>query len=79
MWDSLDGNEKNSIKNSILTVMIDMERNVRRAAANVCFESFRLSLLFASLSFLEINGKELSRKYVRTSTIKIKLLGKCLF
>lgn len=35
MWDSVDGNSKNSIKNSILSVMIDNERNVRRAAANV--------------------------------------------
>ena len=59
IWDSLDGNCKSSIKNSILSVMIDSDRNVRRAAANVHMSRCRLCLQFASLSFQEMNGRAL--------------------
>lgn len=35
IWDSIDGNTKNVIKNSNLELLIDSDRNVRRAAANI--------------------------------------------
>lgn len=36
IWDTISGNMKNQVKISVLEVLIDNDRNVRRTAANVC-------------------------------------------
>lgn len=35
LWDNLQPNAKQNVKDAVLSVLIDQDRNIRRAAANI--------------------------------------------
>ena len=62
IWYTLTSANRSALKEMILGTMIDSNKPIRRAAANVRLILFRLLQQFAALNYHEINGLELPRK-----------------
>lgn len=62
LWSTLSTPSRSAFKDVVLNTLLDREKSIRRAAANVFFFGYRSSQRFAASRFLGINGKESPRK-----------------
>ena len=70
LWSTLSTPNRSAFKDVVLNTLLDREKSIRRAAANVLILGYRSSQRFAASRFLGISGKELPRKLPPTFEAK---------
>jgi hypothetical protein len=70
LWSTLAAPNRSGFKDIVLNTLLDREKSIRRAAANVRFMRCRSLQQFAASRFHAISGKELPRKLPPTFGVR---------
>ena len=70
LWSTLTAPNRSAFKDVVLNTLLDREKSIRRAAANVLFRRCRSLQLFAASRFRATSGKESPRRLPPTSGAK---------